>query len=259
MKRQAKQFAFMLAGVILGAAVLFVVGMEVGRRADGAFLDDLSPKDDAARGSVGAAAAAATEYSFFQQLDSPVEPRKLRKLKRTFANANNSPEVEAKLKERRARVAKFKARKLARRRATGYADVDRDHAARKIKRLTRNPEMASTAGEAPGSDPKPARDLLANPAESVRTLARTVAPAAAQTTDTSYTLQLGVYRSEREAAKLVSKLRAQGHAPRLTHSSVPGKGEIFRVRMGRYQSIAAADQGRSKVALGGHRAMVTPL
>jgi hypothetical protein len=262
-KREAKQFAFMLAGVILGATVLFIVGMEVGRRADVSFLDEGKAGLEGATAALGKTnASASTDYSFFEELESPVEPKKLRKLAPNFANANNTPEVEAGLKKRRDRIDGFNERKLARKKATGEFEADGNHGALSVKRLTRKPIDSDEATEDLVDDaPDDARDLMAKPAEKLRTLSRglTTASAEPKSHGRAYTLQLGVYRSEDDAERLVDNLRAQGHSPRMTRSTVAGKGEVFRVRMGRFESIAAADQGRSEAALAGHRAMVTPL
>ena len=63
------------------AIVLFVVGMEVGRRADVSFFDRAAENLDGATDALaGGNAAATADYSFFTELDAPVEPRELRKL-----------------------------------------------------------------------------------------------------------------------------------------------------------------------------------
>jgi len=66
-------------------------------------------------------------------------------------------------------------------------------------------------------------------------------PASAQQPRAShYTLQLKAFKDQKEAETYIEKLKARGHSPSIAASDVPGKGTFYRVRLGRFDDLPAA-------------------
>jgi len=61
-----------------------------------------------------------------------------------------------------------------------------------------------------------------------------------------YTLQLSSFQDRAEADAFLSSLKAQGYQAHVTEASVSGKGTFYRVRMGTYRSIEAANDAKAE-------------
>ncbi len=58
--------------------------------------------------------------------------------------------------------------------------------------------------------------------------------------DARYTLQVKAARDKAEADAFVAELRKAGFAPHVVLADIPGKGRFFRIRVGRFGSMAEA-------------------
>jgi len=67
---------------------------------------------------------------------------------------------------------------------------------------------------------------------------------------TTYTVQLASYRDRKEAEELKAKWAKNGYSVRIVESSAPGKGTLFRVRIGNRMSQEAASQLSGKLGGG---------
>jgi cell division protein FtsN len=63
---------------------------------------------------------------------------------------------------------------------------------------------------------------------------------------TKFTLQLASFQDRPEALALLEAMKSAGYAPYLTEGSVDGK-QYFRVRVGSYKTIEAANEARSEL------------
>lgn len=96
--------------------------------------------------------------------------------------------------------------------------------------------------------PKPAPRAAAEPIDeddpdAGAPAAPTVAPPATparENTGNRYTLQVKAARDKAEADAFMAELRRAGYQPHLILADVPGKGRFYRVRVGRFASMAEA-------------------
>jgi len=63
---------------------------------------------------------------------------------------------------------------------------------------------------------------------------------------TRYTLQLSSFQDRAEADAFLAALKAQGHQAHVVEASVSGKGTFYRVRMGSFKSIEAANDAKAE-------------
>jgi len=78
--------------------------------------------------------------------------------------------------------------------------------------------------------------------------------------DSGYTIQVKAFRSQKEAAKFLSALKNAGHSPYMLTTEIPGKGMFYRVRLGKFHTLADASQHQSDFEnLEGFKTIVTPL
>ena len=61
-----------------------------------------------------------------------------------------------------------------------------------------------------------------------------------------YTLQLSSFQDKAEADAFLSSVKASGYQAYVTEASVAGKGTFYRVRMGTYKSIEAANDAKAE-------------
>jgi DedD protein len=117
-------------------------------------------------------------------------------------------------------------------------------------------EPANPRAEAPPTDP---RIVPEGQATGTRNDAR-ASSASSRKDKSGYTIQVKAFRSKQEAAKFISALRGAGHAPYMLTSDIPGKGQFYRVRLGRFETLAAASKRQSEFEnLEGFKTIVTPL
>jgi cell division protein FtsN len=62
-----------------------------------------------------------------------------------------------------------------------------------------------------------------------------------------YTLQLSSFQDKQEAESFMATLKAAGYQPSLTEATVAGKGTFYRVRLGTYRTLEAANDARGEV------------
>ncbi|MDX2087932.1 MAG: SPOR domain-containing protein [Kofleriaceae bacterium] len=63
---------------------------------------------------------------------------------------------------------------------------------------------------------------------------------------TRYTLQLSSFQDEEEAKAFLNSVKAQGYSAQIKQAEVEGKGTFYRVRMGSYSSMEAANEARAE-------------
>ena len=61
---------------------------------------------------------------------------------------------------------------------------------------------------------------------------------------TRFTLQLSSFQDKHEADSFLSSLKAAGFQPYVTEAAVSGKGTFYRVRLGTYRSLEAANDAK---------------
>jgi cell division protein FtsN len=62
-----------------------------------------------------------------------------------------------------------------------------------------------------------------------------------------FTLQLSSFQDRAEADAFVATIKAAGYQPYLTEAAVDGKGTFYRVRIGSYRSLDAANNAKSEL------------
>lgn len=62
---------------------------------------------------------------------------------------------------------------------------------------------------------------------------------------TRYALQLASFQDKSEAEAFLSNVKANGFSPTLSEADVPGKGTYYRVRLGGYKSLEAANDAKA--------------
>lgn len=63
-----------------------------------------------------------------------------------------------------------------------------------------------------------------------------------------YTLQLSSFQDRSEAEAYLSAIKAQGFSAQITQAEVEGKGTFYRVRLGTYRSMEAANSAKAELA-----------
>ena len=77
---------------------------------------------------------------------------------------------------------------------------------------------------------------------------------------TGYTIQIKAFRHRREARQFIAALREAGYRPYLLAADVPGKGRFYRVRLGRFTSVAEATSRQEAFEKAeGFSTIVTPM
>jgi len=74
-----------------------------------------------------------------------------------------------------------------------------------------------------------------------------------------YTVQVAAFKTEKDANRMVEKLKRDGYAAYRTITKIEGKGIWFRVRVGKYQSRAEAVKLRQKLKKAGKETMIVKL
>ena len=62
-----------------------------------------------------------------------------------------------------------------------------------------------------------------------------------------FTLQLSSFQDRNEADAFLSSVKAAGYSAYVTEAEVSGKGTFYRVRMGKYASLEAANDAKVDV------------
>lgn len=74
-----------------------------------------------------------------------------------------------------------------------------------------------------------------------------VADAKAETKGGKFTLQLSSFQDRHEADNFLSSVKAAGYQAYVTEAEVSGKGTFYRVRLGTYRSLEAANDAKADV------------
>lgn len=67
-----------------------------------------------------------------------------------------------------------------------------------------------------------------------------------------YTLQLSSFQDRKEAEAFLATIKAKGYDAKITVAEVAGKGTFYRVRMGSYRSVEAANTAKAELEKAGH-------
>jgi cell division septation protein DedD len=76
------------------------------------------------------------------------------------------------------------------------------------------------------------------------------------TSGKGYTVQVAAYKTEKDADRLVEKLKRDGYAAYRTITKIEGKGIWFRVRVGKYQSRAETRSTKDKLTKSGLKPII---
>lgn len=113
------------------------------------------------------------------------------------------------------------------------------------------PPVAAVVGDdqrAPATaDELAARALLAHDPLVARALPRAVrrgGPQAPAGRDGVFTLQVSSYNHEQDARRFMEALRTRGHRSFVVRANLPGRGTVWRVRIGPFETLAAAERYR---------------
>ncbi len=63
--------------------------------------------------------------------------------------------------------------------------------------------------------------------------------------ETKYTLQLSSFQDKTEAEQFLAKVKGSGYSATLTEADVSGKGTFYRIRLGTYRSLQAANEAKA--------------
>jgi DedD protein len=67
-----------------------------------------------------------------------------------------------------------------------------------------------------------------------------------------YTIQLSSFQDRKEAEAFLAQVKAKGYDAKITVAEVAGKGTFYRVRMGSYRSVEAANSAKAELEKAGH-------
>jgi len=273
---EAKQVAFLLVALILGAGVVFVVGFQAGIHIDATDIVD-SPM----AGATGVAARSGQDvrserFSFFDELRTPAAPAPIRKLSSPEGNANNSPELAREAEKRRQREvrreewgqarkqraadpAEGKRKPLAVRSVERKEDTDRPRVRTIAERDDSPSPVRTIEPESDAADDRPRVKTLEPQPTKVRTIEAASGEQARNTPSAEFTLQFGSYSNAGEAEQVMQRVRNVGQA-RVVQASAPDGGKVYRVRVGRFESLEDAHTAQQQVrSREGVHAFVTPL
>jgi len=114
----------------------------------------------------------------------------------------------------------------------------------------KKPEKKSDAAEVRADKPKKADEAKKDEPKKVDAVADADKPKSEDKKDdapkSKYTLQLSSFQDRAEADAFLSSLKAQGYQAHVTEATVSGKGTFYRVRMGTYKSIEAANDAKAE-------------
>jgi len=74
--------------------------------------------------------------------------------------------------------------------------------------------------------------------------------------DKGYTVQVAAFKTEKDANRMVEKLKRDGYAAYRTITKIEGKGIWFRVRVGKYQSRAETRSTKDKLTKSGLKPII---
>ncbi|MEL6180199.1 MAG: SPOR domain-containing protein, partial [Myxococcota bacterium] len=178
----------------------------------------------------------------FDELDAPAEPHRRRKLQSPDWNANNEGLDYSRFRGKRPRyrqLARIKRpRRSGDRRVLARTSSPGNTRSKAPNVIAAVPEGRVLEREAPAAQKAPA--------EGRRVLGRTDTANQEQTASSRYVLQAGAFADKGEADQILAQLKSKGLPARMVSASVPGRGRVHRIYIGRYTSMdeARAVQGR---------------
>jgi len=112
---------------------------------------------------------------------------------------------------------------------------------------SQQPERAAKGAPAPADNKQaqpPARSSAAQRVEEIKAALSAGAqqPVPAASEPITYTLQLGSFQNNDVASSFSSALNAKGYDSHIEKITVPDKGVVFRVRLGKYKSLEDAQK-----------------
>lgn len=269
------QVLFMLLGLLLGAGLIFVVGLQVGERLDpSAFslAETLMESGGDTRGALtarGAMKAHNDDFSFFSDLTAPAPERRRRNLKMPSGNANDPRLAKREARKlRRLKGQPARARRLARRGASKAGVRQRATTPRSLSRVGAREALGHVAPpsrvdreEAPAAVPvqpkvktvEQARDNALEAMSQGSSASRRAPTAAPQ--GRRFTIEVGSFNNIEAASATLDRLKAQGHSARIS-LGVRGGEKVYRVRVGRFGS---RDDAQRRLSSAGLRGSVTSL
>ncbi|MCC7534718.1 MAG: SPOR domain-containing protein [Deltaproteobacteria bacterium] len=120
------------------------------------------------------------------------------------------------------------------------------------------PGAAGMLGEArapAAADQLAARAILANDPLVARALPRAIrgfGPPAPPGRDGVFTLQVSSYNHEQDARRFMEALRTRGHRAFVVRAQIQGRGTVWRVRIGPFETLAAAERYRREFETAEH-------
>ncbi len=235
----------MLIALVLGAAVVFVAGFQLGDQLDGSAVTE-QLEEMSTEGEVAAAVGTDTKqekFSFLDDLALPSEPRSVRKLARPKGNANNPPEVEAALQERARKKAareerrKERLKKNAERKTVAKTKVG-SSVARKVARKVET--FDSMLGQTQGYTETVAK-AAATKLPKIGAGNGALEKARTPRKKLSHTGRGRTYGSFAEARTALRKLRQQGMDPHMVLSENAQGEKVYKISVGKHASEADAE------------------
>ena len=114
-----------------------------------------------------------------------------------------------------------------------------DKASDKAVKADAKPAEAKKPAEGDKLAAKPADKAIDKPTDKP-----TDKPAEAKKPEQKFTLQLSSFQDKAEAETFLSAIKAAGYQAYVTEAAVSGKGTFYRVRLGKYASLEAANDAK---------------
>jgi cell division septation protein DedD len=112
------------------------------------------------------------------------------------------------------------------------ADKTADKSDKATDKPVEKPTLDAKASDAKAGDAKAGDKLAAK-------------PDAAKKSEQKFTLQLSSFQDKAEAETFLSTIKSAGYQAYVTEASVSGKGTFYRVRLGKYASLEAANDAKA--------------
>ena len=119
------------------------------------------------------------------------------------------------------------------------SDKVNDKPSDKAVKIDAKPAEAKKPAEGDKLAAKPADKAIDKPTDKP-----TDKPAEAKKPEQKFTLQLSSFQDKAEAETFLSAIKAAGYQAYVTEAAVSGKGTFYRVRLGKYASLEAANDAK---------------
>ena len=243
-------WVWLIAGLVLGAAALFIVPGLVKKDGDGFFRPQPNPDAlpaQVAEGDPGTDAVAAETSTATSQPDARTEDNTTKETQYDFYTLLPGKEVQMSDAELAASAREEQARE-----------------ARAQKAMADAAAKAAAAGQPQPIAETPATAATTTPAATAATGAGTPEPAAVASkpaaaspgasNDARYILQAGAFGASGDAESTKAKIALLGLSARVEAAQIGGK-TVYRVRMGPYGTASELAEAKQKLSSGGLPAM----